>query len=512
MKPRLTASLSTLLGFVFVLGTPSALCWGQVPTEAEALSASFRKASRKVLPAVVTVRATGAVEVDVDLRGLPIPNFVPLPGGRGFSGRFGMPGAGAGSTPADGGGSGVVIDADKGYILTNDHLVAGASTVRVVLHDGRERAATQIRHDVRSDLALLVVDPKGLTQAAWGDSEAIDTGDWVLAIGQPFGLADTVTAGIVSGKGRGLGGTSYEDLIQTDAAINHGNSGGPLVNLKGEVVGINTAIRTSRGSYEGIGFAVPASRAKRVAADLAAHGSVRRSYLGVSIGSAAPAVTERLERPGAVVINDVSPGSPAEKAALKRGDVILTLAGKPVLGVGALQSAIEFAPVGEPLVLTVDREGATVELKVVPEALPAGAPPASAPPAVERPVAEPGGLGAAPLFFPELGLRVAEINPELIRLHRLREGTNGLVVVGVDPDGPAEKGGVEIGMVILDAAGLRVSHLPDFRRALAARPGDRDLLLRVLRAGKPEFRVVFDRTDPAKAGEATPPSTTKPLE
>ena len=272
MKPRLSASLSTLLGVAFLLGTPSALCWGQAPTEAEALSASFRKASRKVLPAVITVRAAGAVEVDVDLRGLPIPDFVPLPGGRLFSGRFGMPGSGAGSAPSEGGGSGVVIDADKGYILTNDHLVAGASTVRVVLHDGRERVATQIRHDPRSDLALLVVDPKGLTPAAWGDSEAIDTGDWVLAIGQPFGLADTVTAGIISGKGRGLGGTSYEDLIQTDAAINPGNSGGPLVNLKGEIVGINTAIRTSRGSYEGIGFAVPASRAKRVAADLAQYG------------------------------------------------------------------------------------------------------------------------------------------------------------------------------------------------------------------------------------------------
>ena len=165
---------------------------------------------------------------------------------------------------------------------------------------------------------------------------------------------------------------------------------------------------------------------------------------------------------------------------------------------------------GEPLTLTVDRDGATVELKAVPEALPGSVAPA--PPAADRPVAEPEGPGAASALFGELGIKVAEINPGLIRLHRLRDGTNGLVVVGVDPDGPADKGGVEIGMVVLDAAGMRVTNLAEFRRALAARPGDRDLLLRVLRAGKAEFRVVFDKTDPARAGEAAPPLPGKPLE
>src|SRR5262249_37040104 len=159
---------------------------------------------------------------------------------------------------------------------TNDHVVPAFGRVLVVLSDGRERVVTQVRRDPRSDLALLTIDPRalGLQQADWGDSEALETGDWVLAIGQPFGLSGTVTAGIVSGKGRGLGMSQYEDMIQTDAAINPGNSGGPLVNLKGEVVGINTAIKTLNGGYEGVGFAVPASRARRVASDLAEFGQV----------------------------------------------------------------------------------------------------------------------------------------------------------------------------------------------------------------------------------------------
>src|SRR5262249_21220838 len=161
-----------------------------------------------------------------------------------------------------------------GFVLTNDHVVAGSPRITIVLPDGRPRPAKSIRRDPKSDLALVAIDPDGLQAADWGDSEALDTGDWVLAVGQPFGLSGTVTAGIVSGKGRGIGVALYEDLIQTDAAIGPGNSGGPLVNLKGEIVGINTAIKTLGGGYEGIGFAVPATRARRVAADLAEFGRV----------------------------------------------------------------------------------------------------------------------------------------------------------------------------------------------------------------------------------------------
>jgi serine protease Do len=458
-------------------------------TEAEALSASFRKAARRVLPAVVTVRAVGApprvFRPPQDVLPFPVPEF-PQPG--------------------EAGGSGVVIDAEKGYVLTNDHVVNSSSRVVVILHDGRERPVSQIRRDPKSDLALLIIDPKGLTATEWGDSDAIDTGDWVLAVGQPFGLSGTVTAGIVSGKGRGFGMTMYEDLIQTDAAINPGNSGGPLVNLKGQVIGVSTALKTMRGSFEGVGFAVPASRAKRVASDLARHGSVRRAYLGVAIGPVDPATAEKIEQPGAVVVNGITEGSPADKAGLRRGDILVKLQGQPLQGLGALQGAIEFATVGEPLTLTVNREGATRDVEVRPESQPEqfglprtdqeqplplrgeGGEPELAPPRVEVPA-------RGDQTFPDLGLRLGEPTEFLARRFRLRVPAHGLVVVGVEPGGPADRGGIEIGMVITDAANRRVESLADFRDALANRPKDRDLLLRILRGFKAEFRVILDRTE-----------------
>jgi serine protease Do len=339
-------ALFTLLGFVAI---PA---FGQ--GEAESLSASFRKASKHVLPAVVTVRP---------IHELRFPNG-PDAVGRVLPPRFpGMP-------APESGGSGVVINAEKGYVLTNDHVIDRAGRVEVLLQDGRVRLASQIRRDPKSDLALLIIDPEGLTQAGWGDSEALDTGDWVLAIGQPFGLSNTVTAGIVSGKGRGIGVAMYEDLIQTDAAINPGNSGGPLVNLKGEIVGINTAIRTEGGGYEGIGFAIPASRAQRVAAELADHGRVRRAYLGIQIGVIDPKTAERLKQPGAVVVNEVTPEAPAARGGVHRGDLILTINGKPFHGPGGLQATVEFAPVGEPLMLGIERDGERREIEVRPQEQP----------------------------------------------------------------------------------------------------------------------------------------------
>jgi serine protease Do len=321
-------------------------------TEAETLSASFRKAARRVLPSVVTVRPIGVP-----------PPFEPLPS---FPGE----GPGLAAPPRESGGSGLVIDAARGLVLTNHHVIDGATKVIVTLPGGKERPVKTIRRDPKSDLALLAIDPAGLTQAAWGDSESLDTGDWVLAIGQPFGLSDTVTAGIVSGKGRGVGLALYEDLIQTDAAINPGNSGGPLVNMKGEVVGINTAIKTVGGGYEGVGFAVPATRARRVVADLAEFGRVRRAFVGITVRRADPAVVERLDLAGATVIIGVAPESPASDAGLRPGDLLIKVGDRPVVGQGPLQAMIEVAPVGQPLVLTIERDGKAREVKVVPRSQP----------------------------------------------------------------------------------------------------------------------------------------------
>jgi serine protease Do len=327
-------------------------------TEAESLSASFRKASRRVLPSVVTVRT---FDVKSPFDGVVTPNN--------------------NAQRKESGGSGVVIDADKGFVLTNHHVIEGATRVVVVLHGGKERPVKSIRRDPKSDLALLVIDPKSLEAATWGDSETIDTGDWVLAIGQPFGLSDTVTAGIISGKGRGVGLALYEDLIQTDAAINPGNSGGPLINLKGEVIGINTAIKSVGGGYEGVGFAVPASRARRVAADLAEFGIVRRAFVGINVRRADAKLLETLDQDGAVIITAVAQQGPATEAGLRPGDLILKIDGKVIAGPGPLQAVVEVAKVGQPLLFTIQRDGKNRDLKVVPRAQPEqfGLPP------VERP-------------------------------------------------------------------------------------------------------------------------------
>ena len=314
-------------------------------TEAESLSASFRKASKAVLPATVTIRGFGGVAA------LP-----PSAGLSSFPARDAVP---------DLGGSGVVINAAKGFVLTNDHVVPDVPKLVVILPDGRRRTVKTIHRDPRSDLALLVIEPEGLAQAEWGDSDTLELADWVVAIGQPFGLSGTVTAGIVSGPRRGFGPQGYDDLIQTSAAINAGSSGGPLVDLKGKVVGINVAIKTLTGGYEGVGFAVPASRARRVAADLAEFGTVRRAYLGLATDPGDP------DRGKPIPIEaTIGPGSPAEAAGLRVGDTIEAIGGRPVASPGAVRLAAEFASIGQPTTIAITRNGQRQEVAITPSAVP----------------------------------------------------------------------------------------------------------------------------------------------
>ena len=434
--------------------------------EAERLSGQFREAARKVLPAVVAVRA-------LDAPPGPLPAIL---------GVDGLPLA-----PADPGGSGVVVDAGRGLVLTNDHVVKNARRVAVTLPDGRERPSLSIRRDPRSDLALVVIEPSGLVAAGWGDSSKLDVGDWVIAVGQPFGLAGSVTAGIVGGKGRGIGLGPYEDFLQTDAAIHPGNSGGPLVNLRGEVVGINTAIKTLGGGDEGIGFAVPAARARWVAGELAERGTVRRSSLGVRIGRLDPEDGVRLKAPGAVPITAVGAGGPAS-ALIRPGDLVVEVGGAKVEGPGSLQALVEVAPPGHPLAVSLLRDGRRVDVGVVPVASADQSPPAAL--VAPKPVFEQGEV-RSPSRFVELGLRLSEPTAELARRHGYAEVPKGLFVRGVEPDGPADRGGLEIGMVVTDAAGKKVETLAGLREALKQKAADRDLIVRVLKGPKAEFRVII---------------------
>jgi serine protease Do len=326
--------------------------------ESESLSAGFRRAAEGVLPAVVAIRC-------LDAAGPLVPLPPPLI-------RFGVGGMVPGipalphQTDRQASGSGVVIDSERGLVLTCRHVVQGALRVGVLFSDGSERVADRILHDPRSDLTLLTVDPQGLptAQAQWGDSETLKMGDWVLAIGRPTSGSKIVSAGIISGRGPMPVGETEDDLIATDAMINPSNCGGPLVNLDGLVVGINRVWGGPRDRLTGIGFAIPADHARRVAAELAEFGSVRRAYLGISIGPAEGETPDHLRRSGAVVINGVAQGSPAADAGCRVGDVIVAIDGRPIADARTLFKAVENAMVGQELNLTIEQDGRRQDIKV----------------------------------------------------------------------------------------------------------------------------------------------------
>ena len=445
-------------------GTPIS---GRVLAQADAPGPSFRVAAKRVLPSVVSIRPAA---VAPPVAPVPFPIIPP------FANR-----------PAPGG-SGFVIDAAKGQILTNEHVLGDGSPVVVLLPDGRERPVARVDRDPKTDLALVTLaDPTGLSAVEWGDSDAVEIGDWVLAIGQPFGLAGTASAGIISGKGRKIGLALYEDLIQTDAAINPGNSGGPLVDPQGRVIGITTAIKTAGGLFEGVGFAVPASRARRVAADLAAFGRVQRAYVGVNIRRVDPRAAERIGRADAALVYAVVSGGPAAQAGLRPGDIVIELGGRPV-SASALQAAIEVAPVGEPITVRVDRDGSLIEFTVRP---------AAQPDQVE-------GLTAVP---PPDGRLVGPGVVETTRTDAViglgMTISNGLVVTAVDEDGPADRAGIEPGMRITSVDGQVVATLEQLRPRLLT--GDA-VRVGVQRGGKTGSRVVVpDRATSTPTNPAEPP-------
>jgi serine protease Do len=422
------------------------------------LSTAFRAASHAAIDAVVQVRTevsarTVSQQVPPELRGTPFEEM--------FGGRMR-------SAPQAASGSGFIIDAN-GYVVTNNHVVEGASRIRVVLNDKRELDARVVGRDPNTDIAVLKVEGRGLPTVRLGDSDQLDTGDWVLALGYPLQLGQTTTAGIVSAKGRSIGimaGTDganapLEHYIQTDAAINPGNSGGPLVDLQGRVVGVNSAIASPTGYYSGYGFAVPINLARRVADDLMRYGVVHRPMLGVEIRDASTADAEvfRLASPdGAVVASE--PKGAARDAGMQMGDVIVALDGQPVKSGGDLMEAVMRHAPGDAVKVDYVRYGsrrsATLRLTQMDAARTAA-----------RDLAgKPDESSAAD----RVGFSAAQITPDIAAQLRM-PSAQGVVVTGVDPAGPAATQ-VFPGLIIDRVNGREVGTVAELRSAIdALRPG-----------------------------------------
>jgi len=347
-------------------------------------------------------------------------------------------------------GSGFVIHSD-GYIVSNNHVVDGASEIRVRLSDGRELPGKVLGRDPKTDLVLLKIEATGLPTIPIGDSTTLEVGAPVMAIGNPFGLEQTVTTGIVSGTGRVIGGGPYDDFIQTDASINPGNSGGPLINARGQAVGINAAIFSQSGGSIGIGFAIPVNLAKPVLAQLADSGRVVRGWLGVGIQPLTSELAKSLklaDTNGALVSN-VTDGSPAAKAGLKAGDVIVEFNGERVARADRLPNAVALTPVGREVPVSVVRDGKPVQLSVkIGEQTEARE-------AATKPERAPG----------KLGLTVEPVNPRLARERKLRD-TEGVVVRAVEPDSPAAEAGLQAGDVIVEVDRQPIRNPADMHRQL----------------------------------------------
>jgi len=486
IPPPSRAAFAAVLGLLL----PAAL-----PLPAAARSASlpgFTEVARRARPSVVNLAITQNAEPPRGRRGMGPPGMPPgmdpfddffrrffgeRPGGRGM-----------GPMPAQRSlGSGFVIDTE-GHIATNAHVVANASKVVVRFSDKSEYPAKIVGVDEKTDVALIKIEnPKGaLVPVTLGDSNALEVGEWVMAIGSPFGLEQTVTVGVVSAKERVLGAGPYDDFIQTDAAINPGNSGGPLVDADGRVIGINAAISSRSGGNDGIGFAIPINLARGVLEQLKRSGKVERGWLGVSVQGVTPELAESfgLSEPTGALVAAVSAGSPAEKAGVERGDVILSFNGTTIQESHQLPALVAEAPIGRTATITVLRGGKRMDLGVN---------------VVRQPDdldEEESGTGPAEGDEPTAGTRslepwgieTMEITPELARRSGLPV-KRGVVVSDVAMGSAAAEAGIRPGDVIREVNRTAVASLSELRAALRKSPR-KDLLVLVQRGDDTAFHVL----------------------
>ena len=480
LKPRRLALLATaaILGVAVIAGSgkfdPSGFASFTQPAQAAAIDAApahaptgFADLVAKVKPAVISVR----VKIEQSMNGSPTSNEIrsrqnsPM---FKFFQQFGFPGMQNmphGKQIITGEGSGFFISPD-GYAVTNNHVVDHAKTVQIKTADGKTYKAKVIGTDPKTDLALIKVESdKTFPYVKFADTPP-RVGDWVVAVGNPFGLSETVTAGIVSANGRDIGASTYDDYIQIDAPINKGNSGGPAFNMDGNVIGVNTAIFSPSGGSVGIGFDIPASTTKLVVAQLKAHGYVNHAFLGVRVQPVSADIADSLglkEAKGAIVDQPMA-DSPAAKAGIKAGDVITAVNGKPVKDSRDLARTIGMMAPGSSVKIALVHKGEAKTLSVTLTKLPN-----------EKSAKADTGSKQAENGVPHLGLQLAPAKDVA------GAGNKGVAVVGVDPDGPAAAHGFQTGDVILEVGGKTVANVDQVRAALreAKAEGRHDVLMRV---------------------------------
>jgi len=428
---------------------------------------SFSGLAKQVSGAVVNISTTqkarqtpGAEEMPFDVpEGSPFEDFfkqfrdqMPRHHGNGGQHEMNMP-------PAHALGSGFIIDA-AGYVVTNNHVIDEASDIQVTVNGAEQYKAKLVGADAKTDLALLKIEGSGSFPAvSLGDSDRVQVGDWVMAVGNPFGLGGTVTAGIISARGRNINAGPFDDFLQTDASINQGNSGGPMFNMAGEVIGVNTAIFSPSGGSVGIGFAVPSNLVKDVVAQLRDKGTVERGWLGVQIQEVTPelASTLGLEKPHGALVAEVQPDSPAAKANVQQGDVIVSLDGKDVAEMRALPRMVAAVPAGKKVDLTVWRDGKEV---TVPVSIAKMKDEERVAANVDQNEGEVNGHSSE-----ALGATLVAITPEIRGQYNLEDDVAGVLVVDIDPSGPAAEQGLRVGDVIESAAKKKVKTPADVEAA-----------------------------------------------
>jgi serine protease Do len=464
--------LSCVISFFFAFaltGNISETNASAAPSVAQLVPESFSDIAKKARPSVVNISTTQVIKSRTFVqRPFQSPFGDNDPFGEFFERFFGdrMPREDQRTTSL---GSGLILD-KEGYILTNNHMVESAHEIKVIFSDKREFKAEIIGRDPKTDIALIKIEgAKDLEPLTLGDSEKLEVGDWVVAIGNPYGLENTVTAGIVSAKYRQIGTSSYDNYIQTDASINRGNSGGPLLNTKGEVIGINTAIFSRTGENIGIGFAIPINTAKDLLPQLK-KGKVVRAWLGVIIQSITQDLKDALnlkDIKGALVADVIKDG-PAEKAGFKRGDVIVAFDGKEIKESNDLPLIVSTTPVGEKVHVDILRDGKKMTLQAKLGELPE-----------EEELAI---AGRETPSGPSLGMSVQELNPELARRYGITD-TEGLIIVRVDANSAAYEANLRVGDVIIEVDKEPMKDIGQYNRKIERYKAGDTILFLVKREG-----------------------------